>query len=738
MSEMVSLGAPAAPVEEAGFDFAGFFWRRAWLFIFFGLIGGVLGYFYYLKQPIRYASSAEVLVIKQQADMGMQNVNGFDPSGNRDPLANDTRMIMSPLVVGPAVENGLLAQLPSLVGVSDPVQSVLRDLTVNRSNADASVLTISYRGSDADDCGKIVNAVVESYNSKLKEAYIDVGTVTGNLLRTAKEEYEEKRQQSQSKHDEFRRTLTGLLDGDNVVSVHQTRMHDIENARSKLNIEQTEIRSQLEAVNKAMRNGGSREAVMLLVESMTAGDKDSEASPTNSAVTAARELFPLMLQRQIALENVGADHPSVKMLDTQIKLTREFLSEQAGALVKDGEAPKVPKDFLELYIESLSLQLQAGDENGKQLDAQFDKESNSAKTQIDLVSQDRLLKNEIARNEAMFNTLVDKLKNVDLASKGGDYRAEVLTPAVRGTQYEPLLKTTLIMGSVLGILLGMLLGFMVEAVDKSFRSPDEVGQTLGLPIIGASPMFQFQRDPKRDDGVSPNVVAIHRPRSQSAESFRGMRSHLLALAKGEDHRVILVTSPEPGDGKSTMSANLAVAMAQTGKSVLLIDADMRRPTIHKLFGIEKEHQGLTELLQAEAEFDALIHSYPVEGGELAVLGAGHCPKSPGELLMGEKFANLLDMLRDRYDWVIIDSPPVLAVTDSTTIARQVDGVLLVVRLASRSRLAAIRASEILRSLNAKVLGVLVNGVDPTRGGSYGYVYGASSRSSKYYADSYGS
>ncbi len=187
-----------------------------------------------------------------------------------------------------------------------------------------------------------------------------------------------------------------------------------------------------------------------------------------------------------------------------------------------------------------------------------------------------------------------------------------------------------------------------------------------------------------------------------------------------------------------MSTNLAVALAQSGKSVLLIDADMRRPTVHTLVGQERS-PGLSDLLEnSDTSVESVTHRLPVEGGLLHVIAAGKCPRDPGERLMSQRFADLLGMLKDQYDWIIIDSPPVLAVTDSATIARMVTGVLLVVRMNGRTRMAAIRAVESLRSLDANVLGVVANGIDPTKHGGYGYeygVYGASKRASKYYVES---
>jgi capsular exopolysaccharide synthesis family protein len=448
-------------------------------------------------------------------------------------------------------------------------------------------------------------------------------------------------------------------------------------------------------------------------------------------------LFPLLMEEQMALEEVGEDHPRVRLIRKRIEMTQrhmQSLTSVDGTVVPDAN---IKKDFLTIYVESLRQQLQASSERLQQLDALFEREAEAYKKQADLQITDRRLRDEITRSQQLFNTIVDRLKEVDLATKGGQYKAEVITPATRGFQVEPNFKKTMMMGSVLGAIVGLLLGFLVESADKSFRSPDEISQVLSLPLVGISAQFQVAR-PAEGSPFAPAVVTVHRPRSQSAEAFRGVRTHLMAAIRQEESKIILVTSPEPGDGKSTMSTNLAVAMAQSGKSVLLIDADMRRPTVHTLVGQERS-PGLSDLLEnSDTSVESVTHRLPVEGGLLHVIAAGKCPRDPGERLMSQRFADLVGMLKDQYDWIIIDSPPVLAVTDSATISRMVTGVLLVVRMNGRTRMAAIRAVESLRSLDANVLGVIANGIDPTKHGGYGYeygVYGASKRASKYYVES---
>ncbi|RLS43418.1 MAG: polysaccharide biosynthesis tyrosine autokinase [Planctomycetota bacterium] len=735
MSEFVT-NSPNAEAEEAGFDFWGFLWRRAWLGFLFGTIGATAAYYYYLRQPVVYKATSQVLVIKQQADMPVNSVNGFDPSGQSDPLASDVRLILSEVTVGPAITDGRLKELPSLSGSPNLPMTILAGLSATRT-VEGQILDISFKGSDPVDCAKVVNAVVASYDKSLRESYADKGTVVAKLLTNAKDEWTTNLRKLEAEYAEFRKTTSLIYNGESVTSVSESRMAGIEAERSKVLIAQTEVQSQIDAIKKALDRGGSREAITLMLESFN--DKNNSGEAVEKALTPmqkfTREIFQLELEEELALLDLGEDHPKVQSIRKRIEMTRKYLSNELDETSSTtGPAKKI--DFLEVYVESLQQQKKAGEERLLHLNQLFEEEKRIAKEQLDLQIQDKRYRNDIARSELAFNTIMTQLKDTDLAIKGGNYRTQVLAPATRGVQVEPNFQKTMIMGSALGVLVGLLLGFLVEAADKSFRSPDDISQTLRLPIVGISPQIQLGRR-DRTNPIDPAIVTIHRPRSQSAEAFRGVRTYLLAATRGAGHSIVLLTSPEPGDGKSTMSSNLAVALAQTGKSVLLIDADMRRPTVKRLFGL-KNNTGLSELLdEVPPDINECIQTVSFEGSNLDILASGECPIDPGERLMSNRMENLLSMLRDRYEWIIIDSPPVLAVTDSATLSRLVDGVILVVRMNGRTRMGAVRAAETLRTLGANILGLIANGIDPTKHGGYGYqygVYGAGGRASKYYAE----
>jgi capsular exopolysaccharide synthesis family protein len=268
-------------------------------------------------------------------------------------------------------------------------------------------------------------------------------------------------------------------------------------------------------------------------------------------------------------------------------------------------------------------------------------------------------------------------------------------------------------GALLGCLLGIGIAIVVDATDRSFRSPDDIRRALSLPVLAHFPMVplrsrRLRRGKAQVPRVSPAVWSALRPRSREAEMFRGLRSELCFAAEGDRRKVIQITSPSPGDGKSVVAANLAVSLAQCGQNVLLVDCDLRRPTQHELFQLAQP-EGLSTLLGGESELPDAVQSTAV--GRLWVLPGGPLPANPAELLASARFAQLLELVRGQYDFVLLDSAPLLSVSDPAAIAARADGVLLVLRLTKEARALALGAQRKLAAVHARTLGVVVNGVD---------------------------
>jgi polysaccharide biosynthesis transport protein len=227
----------------------------------------------------------------------------------------------------------------------------------------------------------------------------------------------------------------------------------------------------------------------------------------------------------------------------------------------------------------------------------------------------------------------------------------------------------------------------------------------------------------------------HRPKAQSSEAFRAIRTALFFSTKGKTNSVIQVTSPTPGDGKSTIAANLAVSIAQSGKRVLLLDADMRRPSIHHAFGI-KTQEGFPQVLLGEKTWRSAVYECEEIPG-LSILPCGAKPTNPAELISTPRVGELIEEMRHHFDFIIMDTPPVLAVTDPCPVAARVDGVILTIRIKKNVKISSDRATEVLHSVGANLIGVVVNGVGNQSGYGSQYSYGAYRAGYQYNGYGYG-
>lgn len=300
----------------------------------------------------------------------------------------------------------------------------------------------------------------------------------------------------------------------------------------------------------------------------------------------------------------------------------------------------------------------------------------------------------------------------------------IVDPAAVATEpSSPRVLLNTLLATVLGLMAALGLAFLIEHLDDTIKSPDDVAEVADLPTLGVISQIKMARN-QADRQALATLLA---PRSPVAEAFRTLRTNLEFASLDTPLRTLLVTSAVPGEGKSTISANVAIAFAQAGKRVILLDGDMRRPSIHRLLELPNSF-GLTTLLRADqTALESVSHA--TDEPKLRVITTGPLPPNPAELLGSQRMRTLLKRLHDEADLIVIDSPPLHALTDAAVLASELDGVLLVCRAGRTKRAALAQASEALARVNAHILGVTVNRL--TERTSAGYYY-------RYYGDYYGS
>jgi polysaccharide biosynthesis transport protein len=285
----------------------------------------------------------------------------------------------------------------------------------------------------------------------------------------------------------------------------------------------------------------------------------------------------------------------------------------------------------------------------------------------------------------------------------------------------PNVPLTVLLAAAIGCLLAVGGAFLIEYIDDTIKAPDDVTQSMKLSVLGVI---------ARITGETPEekLIAARHPRSSHAEAYRVLRTNIQVADVDRPISTLLITSPNPVEGKSVTAANLAVVMAQAGLRVILVDADMRRPVQHKMFHLAN-NRGLTEgLMQPSPSLDGIL--YATETENLKVIPTGQIPPNPAELLGSKRMKALIELLKESADMVIFDTPPCLPLADAAILARQVDGALMVVDSGRTRRDAALRAKEALERAGAHILGVALNRVSAHSSGYYYYYYYYSDDSKK--------
>ncbi|MCI0461841.1 MAG: CpsD/CapB family tyrosine-protein kinase, partial [Gemmataceae bacterium] len=367
------------------------------------------------------------------------------------------------------------------------------------------------------------------------------------------------------------------------------------------------------------------------------------------------------------------------------------------------------RDPVAWALQSLGQELQQLEASERLLALLFDREQQEARKLSGDEVQDELFRNDIARTQTLYDTIVKRLQDASLVKDFGGYDARLLaSPGSSGAhKVQPSALVAGALALLLAVLFGCGLAYLAEATDTRLRSADELRGLLAAPVLGRLPRLRIADCGLRMDkqgSPDPLVVAYHQPDSAEAEGYRGLRTALHFRTRGSGPQVWQIASPARGDGKTTLAANLAVSLAQSGKRVVLIDANLRAPQLHRLLGVQAD-TGLAPVLAGEAELTDALQPTAIPG--LTLLPCGPLPANAVELLTSGRFEEVLAALKGQSDYVLIDGPALLAGNDSCALAAQANGVLLALRGPRANRQQAEQARDLLASVNAHLLGVVL-------------------------------
>lgn len=702
--EIPSVRSNAAPGTGSSAGILHVLWRRKWILICCAIVALAAGVIYLTQATKIYSSTSQIYI--QQGQMKVSNI---ETAGLNylNYLQTQCDVIRSTAVLTEALKQPEINRATTLETADSPVGLLKYSVSATVGKM-SDIVTVTAESPVPDDAAAFANSVVNAYIEYENRMHRSTAAEIVAALEKEKLREDTEYKQISQRMLEFKQqhgTLSFSGDKGNIIV---QKLGELSAALTTAQIDAMQAQISAESADTFAANPAKLQQMM----------KTSHVPGTEGGDPLRSEITLLEIQLQDLKANYGPNYPAAQTIERRLDRLR------AQAADADQQAAS---SFLALLHQQAATARKRADELQNSFNAQqkLALELNAQAAQYTQYEMD------LNRAEKVLDFLDSRIKEFRLASSGTEPGSiNVLEVAKPNTvPVRPNRLQVLAIALAVGLMAGVGAAMLLDWMDHRIRSVAEVEGLLGLPILGAVPHMLGKRS-AMERGQEIHLY----PKSEVAEAYRTVRTGIRFGMTEAASRTILVTSPSPGDGKTTVASNLAIAISQTGKRVLLVDADCRRPMVQRIYGLGQEH-GLSSVLAGQGDLESAIYRSAAQN--LDVLPCGPLPPNPAEMLNSEAFTSLLRELAGRYDQVVVDSPPVAPVTDARILAAACDATVLVIRAEKTSRRVAEHARDALASVGAVMLGVVVNDAPRSRaeGGGYGhyhygygYGYGAKSRS----------
>jgi capsular exopolysaccharide synthesis family protein len=550
------------------------------------------------------------------------------------------------------------------------------------------LLEIRFSSSDPVLAAKVVNAVIDTYIEQNYKTHLEATTRTSDWLTAQLSELQMKVEQSQEKLVQYQKEhgILGIDDKENIVT------------------------SKLDELNRQLTSAeGDRMQKESVYRLATSGDPDLLSNLDSASPVIKLRSQEADLHRQLA-EASAKFQPTYPKV---VELHDELAAVQADIKV---EVARIAEKYQKDYMAALGRE--------KLLRSSLENQKNEENKLNESAIEYSLLKRDVDSNRQLYEGLLQKLKEAGVMTGLRSSNVRIVDPASAPiTPSSPNVPRSLLMSLMVGLAGGVSLAFVLESRDNTVHSLEQAHLITALPSLAVIPLASGPNRgiPKGSRGARslPAEACAKNPKSQIAEAYRALRSSILLSRTGQAAKVIMVTSALPQEGKTTTSVNLGVVLAQHDAKVLLIEGDLRRSGISTIFGLESKI-GLSTILGGEnIDPNSAIQAVP-DVPNLSLLPAGPVPTNPAVMLGSSRMRELLQSVSSQYDYVIVDTPPVLSVTDAVLVSKLADSSVLVIRAGATSKSALRRVCAILSHVDARIIGMVLNAADPHEPDHYYY------------------
>jgi succinoglycan biosynthesis transport protein ExoP len=563
--------------------------------------------------------------------------------------------------------------VPVILGEASLADKFLTDLTVEPVK-NSRIVTIHYESKNPQLATSVANTVAEKYIRMNLDRRVDAASYAEKFLKEQLVQAKSKLQESEAELVKYAK-LKDIISTDDKQTLDSQTITELNKALTEARKKRIEVESNYEQLKSASSLTRIQENTVVQELKKTKARMEGDYQQKLGIYKPA---YPEMLQLK----------QQINEIEQQIK---NEISNETNALKADYLAAK---------------------DKEKELESELNKQK-----ELFLILKDKSIKyntlsREVETNRELYKGLLQRLKEVGVAGSVGTNNITVVDRATLPTgKFKPNTKLNLALGLVLGLFVGVVAAFLLEFIHNTVTTAGEIESLLNTTVLGTIP--------REKNTKNLAMLAAHDPQSALSESLRSLRTHLIFSTSHGLPKSLSITSAMPSEGKSSVISNLAISLCQAGKSVLLIDCDLRKPVQHKQFKLDNTI-GMSDYLTGQKSEDQITQPTEVDG--LFVIPSGPIPPTPVELLSGDRFSELLKKAHERFDIVLVDSPPIIGLSDALVIAQQVEVTLFTVAF-NQTRKDAIRETyKRMKQSGANIVGAVFSKVKQSSGGSYAYYY----------------
>ncbi|WP_091991428.1 GumC family protein [Pseudoalteromonas denitrificans] len=720
----MELNGKAKPEAEEVIDLRQYFnvinkykFKIFFLALFVAIFAGIIA----MKMTPIYKATATLLIEAEQAQaVNFQEVMGLD-SGRKEYYLTQFEILKSQTIAKKVIERLNFSELPEFnkppstfaslktsIRQSIPFLPKQKNITLSQEEVaeqkmqtllsifsdrltispvrKTQLVKISFESEDAKFAAKVANAVGDVYIENHMTSKMDVSQKAAGWLSSRLIDLRVRLDESEAKLQSYREQ-ENLIDVEGVVGLLSKELEQTANQLVVSRNDKNKLQSIMRVINEYGRNDLSRlESIPEITSHKVIQDVKKEVASAERKVSELAQVY-------------GFKHPKMITAKAELKTVKSNLSKQVRSLVTG----------IEKTVKTSQANVTALERELKRIRAEY---QGVTRKENDY----RKLKREVQTNRQLFDTFLSRSKETEVTS---DFNAAVARFTDRAYKpnepVKPKKSLIVMLAFVASFGLGIVIAFVIETLNDTVKSSSDIENKLAQRMLGLLPMIAHKKG--EDLGIH---YFFEKEARQFSESVRTFRTGFVLSQMDKDSKIIAITSSVPNEGKTTTSSNLAFSLGQMEK-VLLIDADMRKPSVCKRFGIPAYHPGLSNLIIGSEKAEDCM--FVDEKSGLSIMPCGQMPANPLELLSSPRFAKILDVLKTKFDRIVIDTAPVQAVSDSLVISRHVDALIYVVR-ADSTRMGMVKTGlGRLIDANAKVAGIVLNQVDMKKVGSYGNYHG---------------